>query len=85
MQNDDGARTARSKKSRENLGRYVVVVLLFFAELAVMYIIQNVHGCENTKTAVIGLFTLALSLVAFFAAVNVCMCKIKNASEKDEK
>ncbi len=72
MQNDDGTREAKNKKSKENLKRYVVVGLLFFAELAVMYIIQNVHGCENTKTAFVGLFTLALSLVAFFTAVNVC-------------
>lgn len=76
MQNDDGARSANSKKSRENLKRYVVVGLLFFAELAVMYIIQNIHGCASAKTAFVGLFTLALSLVAFFTAVNVCVRRL---------
>ncbi|MBQ8868095.1 MAG: hypothetical protein IJ027_00040 [Oscillospiraceae bacterium] len=76
MQNDDGARSAKNRKTRENLKRYVVVGLLFFAELAVMYIIQNVHGCENAKTAFIGLFTLAVSLVAFFTAVNVCVRRL---------
>ncbi|MBQ8338100.1 MAG: hypothetical protein IJY33_03045 [Oscillospiraceae bacterium] len=81
MQNDDGTREEKNKKSKENLKRYVVVGLLFFAELAVMYIIQNVHGCENTKTAFVGLFTLALSLVAFFTAVNVCAQRL----DRDKK
>lgn len=75
MQNDDVP--AAQGKKYSGFKRRIVVVLLFFAELAVMYIIQNVHGCASAKTAFVGIVILAISLAVFFPAVNLCARKSK--------
>lgn len=76
MQNDDSP-SAQGKKNLDGFKRYLVIGILFFAELVVMYIIQNVHGCESAKTAFVGIVILAISLALFFTAVNFCARKNK--------
>lgn len=74
MQNDNSG-APQNKKERPSLKRYLVLLVLFLAELSVMYVIQNVYGCQSAKTALVGVCTLAVSLAMFFVAVNLCMRK----------
>ncbi len=74
MQNDDSP-SAQGKKTVIGFKRRLIIALLFFAELTVMYIIQNVHGCASAKTAFVGIVILAVSLALFFTAVNICAKK----------
>ena len=71
MQNDD-LPPAQSKKGLGGLKSRLIIGVLFFAELAVMYIIQNVHGCASAKNALVGIVILAVSLAVFFPAINLC-------------
>lgn len=73
MQNDD--LPAAQGKKHSGFKRRIVIALLFFAELAVMYMIQNVHGCASAKNALVGIVILAISLALFFTAVNICAKK----------
>ncbi len=74
MQNDDSP-SAQDKKTGRGSRRRLIVGILFFAELAVMYVIQNTYACASAKTAFVGIVILAFSLAVFFTAVNICARK----------
>jgi len=73
MQNDDVP--AAQGKKHSGFKRRIVITLLFFAELAVMYIIQNTYACASAKATFVGIVILAFSLAVFFTAVNICARK----------
>ena len=74
MQNDDTP-APQGKKTGRASRRRLIVGLLFFVELAVMYIIQNTYACASAKATFVGIVILAFSLAVFFTAVNICARK----------
>lgn len=65
-----------------NVRRYFVVFLMLAAELAAMYIIQNVYGFQSLKSALAGVFALSASLVAFFSATTAYIKHLKKEADK---